>query len=155
MTISLTAGELDSILTKTNIAKTKKLRPRLEAMAAEGKPIELDVYGVEFRLVAAMRGKGEGRIRLQAFAGCFQEDCWSTGPGIGDRSAATRRTFRRLGNHDEPGQARRKHVKCAAWGFRLRPENARTAITGSVGGGCNIRLVVVLSSYPSVALSLP
>ena len=41
--ISLTAEELDSILTKTEIAKTKKLRPRLEAMAAEGKLIELDV----------------------------------------------------------------------------------------------------------------
>ena len=44
--ISLTAEELDAILTKTDIAKTKKLRPRLEAMAAmaaEGKPIELDV----------------------------------------------------------------------------------------------------------------
>ena len=38
--ISLTAEELDAILTKTRIAKTKKLRPRLEAMAAmaEGKP---------------------------------------------------------------------------------------------------------------------
>ena len=41
--ISLTAEELDAILTKTDIAKTKKLRPRLEAMAAEGKPIELDI----------------------------------------------------------------------------------------------------------------
>jgi hypothetical protein len=41
--ISLTAEELDSILTKTRIAKTKKLRPRIEAMAAEGKPIELEV----------------------------------------------------------------------------------------------------------------
>jgi hypothetical protein len=41
--ITLTAEELDSILTKTEIARTKKLRPRLEAMAAEGKPIELDV----------------------------------------------------------------------------------------------------------------
>ena len=41
--ISLTAEELDSILTTTEIARTKKLRPRLEAMAAGGKPIELDV----------------------------------------------------------------------------------------------------------------
>ena len=41
--ISLTAEELESILTKTDIAKTKKLRPRLEAMAAEGKPIELEI----------------------------------------------------------------------------------------------------------------
>src|SRR5208283_2256298 len=41
--ISLTAEEPGAILTKTEIAKTKKLRPRLEAMAAERKPIELDV----------------------------------------------------------------------------------------------------------------
>ena len=44
--ISLTAEELEAILTKTEIAKTKKLRPRLEAMAAmaaEGKTIELDI----------------------------------------------------------------------------------------------------------------
>ncbi len=43
ISISLTAEELEAILTKTAIARTKKLRPRLEAMAAEGKPIELDV----------------------------------------------------------------------------------------------------------------
>jgi len=41
--ISLTAEELDSILTKTDVARTKKLRLRLEAMAAEGKPIELEL----------------------------------------------------------------------------------------------------------------
>jgi len=41
--IFLTAEDLDAILTKTDIAMTKKLRPRLEAMAAEGKLIELDV----------------------------------------------------------------------------------------------------------------
>ena len=41
--IQLTADELDAILTKTTIARTKKLRPRLEAMAAEGKAIELDI----------------------------------------------------------------------------------------------------------------
>jgi len=41
--IQLTADELEAILTKTTIARTKKLRPRLEAMAAEGKAIELDI----------------------------------------------------------------------------------------------------------------
>jgi hypothetical protein len=41
--ISLTAEELDAILTKTEIAKTKKLRPRLEAMAAEGTIIDLEI----------------------------------------------------------------------------------------------------------------
>ena len=41
--IQLTADELEVILTKTEIAKTKKLRPQLEAMAAEGKTIDLDI----------------------------------------------------------------------------------------------------------------
>jgi hypothetical protein len=42
--IHLAATELEAILTETTIAKTKKLRPRLEAMAAEGKAIELDIH---------------------------------------------------------------------------------------------------------------
>ena len=41
--IQLTADELEAILTKTEITRTKKLRPRLEAMASEGKAIELDI----------------------------------------------------------------------------------------------------------------
>ena len=41
--IQLTADELEAILTKTTIARTKKLRPRLEAMAAEGNLIELEI----------------------------------------------------------------------------------------------------------------
>lgn len=41
--IRLAAAELEAILTKTKITKTKKLRPRLEAMAAENKTIELDI----------------------------------------------------------------------------------------------------------------
>jgi hypothetical protein len=41
--IRLTPDELEAILTKTRIAKTKKLRPRLEAMGAEDKAIELDI----------------------------------------------------------------------------------------------------------------
>jgi hypothetical protein len=41
--IRLAADELEAILTKTRIAKTKKLRPRLEAMAADDKAIELDI----------------------------------------------------------------------------------------------------------------
>jgi hypothetical protein len=43
VSIQLTADELEAILTKTGIARTKKLRPRLEAMAAEGKAIDLDI----------------------------------------------------------------------------------------------------------------
>ena len=41
--IQLTAHELEAILTKTEIAKAKKLRPQLEAMATEGKTIDLDI----------------------------------------------------------------------------------------------------------------
>ncbi len=41
--IRLAADELDTILTKTRIAKTKKLRPQMEAMAAEGKTIDLEI----------------------------------------------------------------------------------------------------------------
>jgi hypothetical protein len=44
VSIQLTADELEAILTKTEIAKTKKLRPRLEAMATEGKAIELEIH---------------------------------------------------------------------------------------------------------------
>jgi len=41
--ISLATDELEAILTQTDIAKTKKLRPRMEAMAAEGKTIDLEI----------------------------------------------------------------------------------------------------------------
>jgi len=41
--IPLTAEDLNSILTKTEIATTKILRPRLEAMAAENNTIELAI----------------------------------------------------------------------------------------------------------------
>ena len=41
--IHLAAEELEVILSQTRIAGTKKLRPRLEAMAAEDKAIELDI----------------------------------------------------------------------------------------------------------------
>jgi len=42
--IQLTADELETILTKTEIAKTKKLRPQLETMALEGWGVELDIH---------------------------------------------------------------------------------------------------------------
>lgn len=41
--IHILADEVEAILTKTEIAKTKKLRPRMEAMAANGNAIELDI----------------------------------------------------------------------------------------------------------------
>lgn len=43
VSVRLTADELEAILTQTEIAKTKKLRPRMEAMAAEGKAIDLEI----------------------------------------------------------------------------------------------------------------
>ena len=41
--IRLAADELEAILTRTEIAKTKKLRPRIEVMAAEGTTIDLEI----------------------------------------------------------------------------------------------------------------
>jgi hypothetical protein len=41
--VRLAADELEAILTKTEIATAKKFRPRLEAMAAEGRATELDI----------------------------------------------------------------------------------------------------------------
>lgn len=43
VSIHLSVEELEVILTQTDIAKTKKLRPRLEVMAAEGTSIDLDI----------------------------------------------------------------------------------------------------------------
>lgn len=84
--ISLTAEELDSILTKTEIAKTKKLRPRLEAMAAEGKLIELDVMewsSVLLPLPGARRGRTyheAGRDRsVDCRSGCKIGGCGKGG----------------------------------------------------------------------------
>jgi hypothetical protein len=53
--IQLAADEVDSILTKTEIANTKKLRPQLEAMAAKNKTIDLDITEWS-RIILAMCG---------------------------------------------------------------------------------------------------
>jgi len=42
--VHLTADELETILTQTSIANTKKLRPRLEVIAAEGTSSDLDIH---------------------------------------------------------------------------------------------------------------
>jgi hypothetical protein len=55
--IHLAPEELEAILTKTTIAKTKKPRVRLEAMAAEGSIIELDISDWS-RVVLALCGMG-------------------------------------------------------------------------------------------------
>jgi hypothetical protein len=44
VSIHVTAYEAEAILTQTDIANTKKIRPRLESMAAEDKAIELDIH---------------------------------------------------------------------------------------------------------------
>jgi hypothetical protein len=41
--VHLTADDVAAILTQTRIARTKKLRPRLEAMAAEEATIDLEI----------------------------------------------------------------------------------------------------------------
>jgi hypothetical protein len=58
--IRLTADEVEAILTKTRIAKTKKLRPRLEAMVAEGRAIELDIHDWS-NVVSSLCGPKVGR----------------------------------------------------------------------------------------------
>ena len=71
VTIPLTAGELESILTKTDIAKKKKLRPRLEAMAAEGRPVELGILDwsdVISALSGAKAGRESGRKKFLGLA---------------------------------------------------------------------------------------
>ena len=57
--IHLAAEELEAILTKTDIAKTKKLRPRLEAMAAEEKAIDLDISDWSTVLLALCGPRGK------------------------------------------------------------------------------------------------
>lgn len=60
--IRLAADELDTILTKTRIAKTKKLRPRMEAMAAEGKIIDLEITEWSGVLLALCGPKVDGDL---------------------------------------------------------------------------------------------
>ena len=51
--ICVTPNELEVILTQTEIAKTKKLRPRIEVMAAEGKHIDLEIIDWS-RIISAL-----------------------------------------------------------------------------------------------------
>ncbi len=59
MSIHLAADELEPILTRTDIANTKKLRPRLEAMAAEGKKTELNITDWSCVVLALCGAKGD------------------------------------------------------------------------------------------------
>ena len=42
--IQLTLDEIEAILTKTDIARTKKLRPRLEAMVSAQQDLDLSIH---------------------------------------------------------------------------------------------------------------
>ena len=69
--VQLTADELQAILTKTEIAKSKKLRPRLVAMTAEGLAAELDIHEWNRVLQALCGGRTKeeaGRKRLLGMA---------------------------------------------------------------------------------------
>jgi hypothetical protein len=55
--IQLTAKELEAVLSKTEIAKTKDLRPMLEAMVAEGRAVELDIHEWSRVLLALCGGR--------------------------------------------------------------------------------------------------
>jgi len=59
VSIHLAAEELEPILTRTDIANTKKLRPRLEAMAAEGKNTELNITDWSCVVLALCGAKGD------------------------------------------------------------------------------------------------
>ena len=85
MPIHLAAEELEAILTQTDIAKTKKLRPRLEAMAAEGKAIELGHHRLEQCRVWHCAGRRANKQsgRKQLLRDC-NENCQPTGRGVGN-----------------------------------------------------------------------
>jgi hypothetical protein len=62
--IHLTTHELEAILTKTKISQTKKLRPQLEAMAAEDKAIDLDINDWS-TVLFALCGSKVKEVRVQ------------------------------------------------------------------------------------------
>ena len=73
--LRLTAGELEAILTQTDIARTKKLRPRLEAIARTEHAFDLPVH--EWSTVClALCGTKAKEVRVQKHLFIDrQEDC--------------------------------------------------------------------------------
>jgi hypothetical protein len=65
--IALTAGELDAIITQTRIARTKKLRPRLEAIAAAGAATDLPVSEWAEIMLALCGGLGRPEPSLRKY----------------------------------------------------------------------------------------
>ena len=96
--IRLTADELQAILTKTDIARTKKLRPRLDAVAETEQPLDLSVHDcgrVLFSLCGS-RTHREARVRKQLLmiagkiAKCLADVLGIEAPDGGSRSAPFR-----------------------------------------------------------------
>ena len=80
--VSLTANDVAAILTQTRIAKTKKLRPRLEAMAAEEATIDLDINDWSSVMLALCGPDREHAVGPQAVASDCDENCQPTGRGV-------------------------------------------------------------------------
>jgi hypothetical protein len=67
VTIALTTEELEAICTQTRIAKTKKLRPRLEAIAVAGQAADLRVSDWADIMLALCGGLGRPEPRIQKY----------------------------------------------------------------------------------------
>jgi hypothetical protein len=65
--IALTTEELEAITTQTRIAKTKKLRPRLEAIAAAGQVTDLPVSEWANIMLALCGGLGRPKPQIQKY----------------------------------------------------------------------------------------
>jgi len=68
VTIHLTLDEIETILTQTDIARTKKLKPRLEAMREAQQDVELSVHEWGRVMFSLFGGKQEANVRKQLMA---------------------------------------------------------------------------------------
>ena len=68
VTIHLTLDEIDTILTQTDIARTKKLKPRLEAMRETQQDVELSIHEWGRVMFSLFGGKQEANVRKQLTA---------------------------------------------------------------------------------------
>ena len=63
--IHLTPGEIEAILTKTDIARTKKLKPRLEAMGEAQQDVDLSVSEWGRVIFSLCGAKGEAKVHKE------------------------------------------------------------------------------------------
>ena len=86
VTVPLTVDDWQAILNQPDITKTKKFRPRLEAMAATRQPADLSVdeWGKIMFALCGSRANQEPRIP-QASADACRENRYSSFRGIADR----------------------------------------------------------------------